>query len=111
MAECLRFVCGNCGESIDSWDEGNPYYLDKRGRKHYAYHPDDKRLARCIGNDSPRLCLNCGAQFVNDSRSPTNLCPKCGSADVSSTFRLDGKRCPVCKNGVFCVDPSFRCIS
>ena len=37
MAQCVRFVCNGCGHSIKAWDDGNPYYLDQRGRKHYAY--------------------------------------------------------------------------
>jgi hypothetical protein len=38
MAQAFRFICNSCGETIESGDEGNPYYLDKRGRKQYAYH-------------------------------------------------------------------------
>jgi hypothetical protein len=41
-------------------------------KKEYAYHPDPER-ERGIGNDSPRLCLECGAQtmgrFKNVGRS------------------------------------------
>jgi len=38
MAQAFRFICNSCGETIESEDEGDPYYLDKRGRKQYAYH-------------------------------------------------------------------------
>jgi hypothetical protein len=56
MAAGIRFVCNSGGETITSWDEGEPYYLDKRGRKKYAYHPDPKR-DQCIGIDSPQPVL------------------------------------------------------
>ena len=111
MAECLRFVCGSCGKAIEAWSDGNPYYIDPLGTKQYAYHPDHERLARCIGNDTPHLCLACGEEFVVDSRSPTRICPKCGSEDIAETFVLDGKECPDCHAGVFTIDPDFQCIS
>jgi len=51
MAQGIRLVCENCSKAIEAWDDGNPYYLDRRGRKKYAYHPDPKR-ERCTGNVS-----------------------------------------------------------
>ena len=42
MAQGIRLVCENCGKSIEAWDDGNPYYLDRRGKKQYAWHPDPK---------------------------------------------------------------------
>ena len=74
MAECIRFVCESCSNAVEAWDDGNPYYYDRRGKKKYAYHPDPKR-ERCVGNDSPRLCLECGAQTMVDSKTPSRpLC-------------------------------------
>src|SRR5579859_2457433 len=105
MAEALRFVCDGCRRSIEAWSDGNLYYLDEAGAKQYAYHPDHERLARCIGNDSPHLCLACGAEFMVDSRAPVGACPSCGSAEFADTFRLGGHRCPYCsKAGTFAVD-------
>jgi hypothetical protein len=43
MAMCVRFICQHCAKSVDSWDEGNPYYFDDTGTKRYAYHPDPQR--------------------------------------------------------------------
>lgn len=111
MAEGVRFICGGCGKAIEAWSDGNPYYIDTRGRKHYAYHPDHKRLAQCIGNDSPHLCLACGAEVMVDSRSPATRCPQCDSTELADTCRLDGKACPSCKAGTFAVDPRFHAIS
>ena len=111
MAEGLRFVCNNCGKAVESWSDGNPYYIDSFGKKQYAYHPDHERLDLCIGNDRPHLCLACDKKFMVDSRSPTNICPKCGSEDIVDTFKLDGKKCPDCHVGVFTIDHSFHCIS
>ena len=111
MAEGVRYVCRGCGKAIEAWSDGNPYYLDDAGRKHYAYHPDHKGLAKCIGNDSPHLCLACGEEFMVDSRSPHTRCPQCASTKIADTFHLRGKRCPSCKAGKFAFDPRFRAIS
>lgn len=111
MAEALRFLCDGCGRSIVAWSDGNPYYIDEAGAKQYAYHPDHDRLARCIGNDSPHLCLACGAKFTVDSRAPAGVCPGCGSAEITDAFRLGGRRCPYCKAGTFAVDSDYHCIS
>jgi hypothetical protein len=51
MAERRRFVCGECGNSVDAWSDGNPYYIDSHGKKQYAYHPNHRELDKCIGND------------------------------------------------------------
>jgi DNA-directed RNA polymerase subunit RPC12/RpoP len=111
MAEGLSFTCDECGHSIDAWSDGNPYYIDKTGVKQYAYHPDHERLARCIGNDSPHLCLKCGHEFMIDSRAPITACPNCDASDIADTYHLAGHQCPYCKVGVFTIDPSFHAIS
>ena len=111
MAECVRFVCDGCGHAIEAWSDGNPYYLDPDGRKVYAYHPHHEELARCIGNDSPHLCLACGAEVMVDSLAPTRVCSACGAEALVDTFELDGRTCPVCQAGRFARDPEFLCIS
>jgi len=111
MAEAREFVCNHCGHSEGGWSDGNPYYIDEHGKKQYAYHPRHDLLALCIGNDSNHLCLDCGNKFLVDSRAPITTCPKCNSHDFECVFDLDGKRCPVCKNGTFRIDPTVRAIS
>jgi DNA-directed RNA polymerase subunit RPC12/RpoP len=101
MAQGIKNICSHCQASIEAWDDGNPYYIDYDGIKKYAYHPDFERFNRCIGNDSPHICLDCGEQFMVDSRAPITECPKCESAAIVRTFRLEGKECPFCKTGVF----------
>lgn len=71
MAECIRYLCNHCSKELQSWSDGNPYFINDSGGKEYAYHPDHEGLARCIGNDSPYLCLRCGHGFRVDSRSPS----------------------------------------
>jgi hypothetical protein len=66
--------CNHCGHSIEAWNDGNPYYVDERGRKRYAYHPSSERDL-CVGNDSPHICLSCGCKFMVDSRKPISPCP------------------------------------
>lgn len=111
MAQGIRFVCNSCGRAIEAWSDGNPYYIDEADCKQYAYHPDHERLAMCIGNDSPHLCLVCGKKFNVDSRTPTTECPKCAASDIADTFELSDKRCPYCKEGFFDVDDDYSCIS
>ncbi len=111
MAECRRFICSACSKTVESWSDGNPYYIDTTGMKQYAYHPDHERLSLCIANDSPHICLACGKEFVVDSRAPIENCPKCSSHDIPATFELAGKQCPACASGHFKIDPSFSCIS
>jgi predicted Zn-ribbon and HTH transcriptional regulator len=111
MAQAKRFVCGTCRRAVEAWSDGNPYYIDESGCKQYAYHPDHERLARCIGNDSPNLCLDCGEEFKDDSRGPNAVCPKCGGDQFIPSYQLGGQRCPYCKAGVFADDPEFHCIS
>ena len=65
----------------------------------------------CIGNDDPHLCLACGDEFMVDSCKPIAACPKCGDADISDTYNLDGRKCPYCSAGVFAADPEFVCVS
>ena len=111
MAEAVRYICGGCGRAIEAWSDGNPYYIDAAGKKQYAYHPDHDRLARCVGNDSPYLCLTCGNELMVDSREPTTACPRCGAGEIADTYQLSGKQCPYCKTGVFASDPDFHRIS
>lgn len=111
MAEGKTFICDQCGRSINAWSDGNPYYLDEDGKKCYAYHPDHEKLDRCIGNDSPHLCLACGHEFMVDSLHPVKSCPKCHSTRRCDTFRLEDKKCPYCGEGRFRVDPDSYCES
>ena len=111
MAQCVEFVCEACGKGVSSWDDGNPYWIDEKGEKHYAYHPDHENLFRCIGNDSPHLCLSCGEECVVDSRSPITACPKCRAEKLVHTQKLGGNPCPFCKAGRFCRDSNPTAIS
>ncbi len=111
MAAGIRFICDHCNHTIESWDDGNPYYFDEHGKKQYAYHPNHDLLDMCIGNDSPTLCLSCGKEFMIDSRSPVTVCPKCSDQHIADTFELGGKRCPYCKKGTFNQDPDYFAVS
>ena len=110
MAAGVRFRCGNCAREIEAWDEGNPYYVDGRGRKRYAYHTDPRRL-QCTGVDSPMLCLGCGAEVMSDSEAPLSACPHCASVELVDTWHLAGRPCPNCKQGRFAQVPDEFMIS
>ena len=111
MAEGIKYVCGKCRHTIEAWSDGNPYYIDDHGGRQYAYHPDHERLARCIGNDVPNLCLSCGHEFVVDSLAPIEACPACRAENIVETFELAGHPCPFCKADTFAPDPNWRAIS
>ncbi len=111
MAMGVCFVCSNCARSIEAWDDGNPYYLDEGGKKVYAYHPDHKALAKCIGNDAPNLCLACGAEFMVDSNAPVDRCVQCGATCIVDCWELEGEPCPFCHAGKLVPDPSLNAIS
>jgi len=111
MAMGRFFNCNKCGKSISSWSDGNPYYFDEQGIKRNIYHPDHENLARCVGNDSPHLCLGSGASLPMDSIVKRNKCPECKSSKVKSQFTLEGCVCAYCKEGEFVVDPDKFAIS
>lgn len=111
MAMGARFVCTHCTRAVEAWSDGNPYYLDEQGNKHYAYHPDHENLARCIGNDTPHLCLSCGSEAMVDSRDPKEDCPSCGAADLVPTWHLERRLCPYCEVGKFSRDTDFNPVS
>lgn len=110
MAECIRYQCGNCDNSVEAWSDGNPYFIDEQGCKQYAYHPSAD-FDKCVGNDADFLCLSCGDEFIADSLQPDSPCPKCYSKDTTDTSELAGKLCPKCKAGKFKVDPNLHAIS
>ena len=105
MAESRTFVCNQCNKTIEAWPGGNPYYLDNKDEKHYAYHPDHEKLTKCIGNDAPHLCLSCGYELKVDSRAPISNCKKCNSENIADTYKLNGEKCPACSKGTFYIDP------
>lgn len=111
MAAGIRLACTSCQFAIVAWDDGNPFYLDERGRKRYAHHPNHEALARCIGNDVPHLCLECGAQARVDSRRPRDRCRRCRTGRLVATWELAGHTCPRCHEGRFAQDPEFIAIS
>ena len=111
MAECIRFVCSGCGHSVDAWSDGNPFYIDEAGNKQYAYHPNHAELEKCIANDKPYYCLQCGTESKIDSRLDSKVCPECRSENIVDTFKLEGVKCPKCEHGHFGRDKEFFCIS
>jgi DNA-directed RNA polymerase subunit RPC12/RpoP len=110
MAMATRFLCSSCSLELVAWDDGNPYFLDERGEKIYAYHPDERREL-CIGNDVPHLCLTCAAEVNVDSRFPSQACPQCAHRTLVKLMKLGGRKCPKCKSGIFVADPDFKVIS
>lgn len=110
MAMQNTYVCSACSHEIESWDEGNPYYRDARGRKKYAYHPDRER-ALCTENDVPHLCMSCCKEVLVDTAAPRETCDACGSKSLVDTWELDGKECPWCRAGTLVLDPKRTAIS
>jgi predicted RNA-binding Zn-ribbon protein involved in translation (DUF1610 family) len=111
MAMSVWFACSGCTFAIEAWSDGNPFYIGRAGKEKYAYHPDHEELAKCIANDRPHLCLNCGDEVKIDSREQSKNCPKCGSTNVVDTFALDNVKCPKCEDGRFVRDSNLGSIS
>jgi predicted RNA-binding Zn-ribbon protein involved in translation (DUF1610 family) len=102
MSERLSFFCYECGKTLISYSDGNPFYLDEAGRKRYAHYPDAEKLDRCIGNDLPHICLSCGDRFVLDATCLSkHVCPKCNAFEVIEVRNLWAEKCPYCKMGYF----------
>lgn len=110
MAWGKVFACSHCNRDIEAWDEGDPYYFDGQGEKRYAFHPDPQREL-CTGIDLPVLCLNCGAESMNDSASPITQCPQCAGGEIVDMWALDDKLCPYCKAGTFHADETAFMVS
>ena len=111
MAQRIQFVCSECGQSINAWSDGNPFYIDENGVKKYAYHPNHDELAKCVANDVPHYCLTCGKESKIDSRLDSKVCPECGSDKVVRAFSMEGVKCAKCKNGYFARNKDSVCIS
>ena len=110
MAQCFRFVCSSCDHDYTVWDEGNPYVIDPDGTKRYVYHPSEDR-ALAVGIDIPHVCLSCGDVYNIDSNAPDLTCPSCGKGNPIAAMRLEGKRCPHCKEGTLHRDTQYFCVS
>jgi predicted RNA-binding Zn-ribbon protein involved in translation (DUF1610 family) len=100
MAQLLNFSCDNCARSFEAWDDGNPFFLNSKGQKIYAYHPNKLR-DRCTGNDPTEICMNCGFVLNPAKNSQTQVCPDCKGVIFRDILSLDGVVCPFCKDGVF----------
>ena len=75
-----------------------PYYLDEDSTKRYAYrHPQQDLLERCIGNDTPHLCLACARYFMVDSRAPIGAYPECSASEIVSTPKATDKHVPTAR--------------
>lgn len=109
---------------IESWSDGNPYFMSDDGKPQFFHHPQEylldeyvtqsegrtlsgkereKFIASRVGNMSDMLCLDCGAKFQLDLERKEAVCPrkKCHSKNISDTWKLAGKKCPSCKVGRF----------
>ena len=54
-----------------------------------------------IGNESGHICLDCAHIGLLDPKRDNMRCSKCGSNNLSETFKLEGHACPSCGKGVF----------
>ena len=102
MAEGVTLKCTHCEFTTTAWSDGNPYYLNERGEKQYAYHPSDE-VALCKEVDVPHICMSCANEFNVDSAAPIRRCPECNFGRISSLWRMQGKACPKCHEGAMAV--------
>jgi len=123
VAACLTFKCSNCGFSVDSWDDGNPYVEDPRGKRHYFHHPCEEEQIREIagrvlgrtpkreeidemvklhgGNESNFICADCLRITQRNPSKDALVCGDCHSSRLVRTHELGGTRCLSCEVGQF----------
>jgi hypothetical protein len=106
----VRFICTNCTNDVEAWEGGVPYYFDRQGMKKYAYHTDPN-VERCVGRDTQRLCMACGAKAMVDSGTRLTHCFTCNSDKIASLLGISGRMCPYCKIGSLTEDYDFHCVS
>ena len=105
MAQGIEFTCEACGLAVWAWDDGNPYYVDRKkmlaeGRprsrcKGYVHHPEIPPWP-VEGNDVPHICLDCAHLFNVDTALERTTCTKCRSSRILDCCRLEGCSCPRC---------------
>jgi DNA-directed RNA polymerase subunit RPC12/RpoP len=130
MASGDIYRCNQCAFEVISWDEGNRYVMDARGKRHYFYHPsyyEEEELERIAGrklteeealdyrrqhggNERDYLCMDCAAQVRCDPKRDAVICHKCRSATLLRQRDLKGVTCPKCRTGTFEVEVG-GCIS
>ena len=44
MASGITYICSGCKHSIETWSDGNPYFLSYKGTPQYFYHPDGEQV-------------------------------------------------------------------
>ena len=111
MARGTPFKCTECAKGIVAWSDDNHYYYDDDGHKKYAWHPNYKGLAKCVGVDTSEICMDCGNEFKSDVKDPAKCCPACSSSNFTSPSCVGGEPCPYCKEGVFELDTTRFIIS
>jgi hypothetical protein len=116
MAQCTKFICDQCGFSVDWCDDGNRYLEWPPGIRNYLYHPADipetERIMNLIygrspsqdeykrafqlygGNESEFLCLSCAEVNRIDSKRDPMKCKKCGASSLREVSGLAKTECP-----------------
>ncbi|MCP4837736.1 MAG: hypothetical protein GY894_00025 [Planctomycetes bacterium] len=109
MAQSTIFDCDSCGNHVEAWYGGGPYYVDpRRSRKGiprsrfevHVHHPDIPEQP-LDGADVPHVRLDCSHEFPVDDQRPQETCTRCRSRNIVDALRLEGRTCPKCRGGSF----------
>lgn len=109
MAQSTIFDCDSCGNHVEAWYGGGPYYVDpRRSRKGiprsrfevHVHHPDIPEQP-LDGVDVPHVRLDCSHEFPVDDQRPQETCTRCRSRNIVDALRLEGRTCPKCRGGSF----------
>jgi len=134
VSALFTFTCPACKFSVEVWDDGHPYILDPKGKKHFFYHPADaicilpiarlhafaqgktdpelmNLLGPIIGHQSDAICLDCSKEFQSEDADAAPFCSRCKSANTVWTLELGGSICPKCKTASFPPKGVFSAIS
>ncbi|WP_313694108.1 hypothetical protein [Halorarum halobium] len=110
-----EFYCDTC----DFWMPGGfgeyRYVITDDGEREKLLHPGEGlQIRKVLGEDASDelieertgymvyyACRDCAAVFELEREEDEELCPECGSGDVTSENDLVGESCPSCGEGTF----------
>jgi hypothetical protein len=122
MSAQYTFSCSKCDFTVESWEDGNQYIEDLKGKRHFFYHPAESEVrdkiakeicgpeyseakilkiySDSIGNAPDHICRNCEKITRLNPEKDKIVCRKCGSLSLEITIKLAGKKCIKC-DGIF----------
>lgn len=135
MPKLLRFACNSCDLDIKTWENGQMYVINKKGKKIKVSHPGEAyQVAKVLKIDESEIfgfpymhipnpdlypllnervrvmteciCLECLEKSELDYKMDEKKCNKCGTTNILPIDHLEGLKCPKCKKGTIEYHPT-----